>query len=148
MNKQGFASIFKFKKTGKVLIHSSSQMQMGGSIATEPFIWLDEKSSIEDVVKGLVYAMDQTKAGLPRPVDWASFGKEYVKSLGLKKLSDLYKDTISVEATRINNKITFIPMINTGRAFQSVSDTIIETETGSSVEELATSLELAFSKCE
>jgi len=149
MSKIGNASVYKFVKTGKIFIHSLSQIQMGVSIGTEPYIWLDKNASQEDIVSGLIVAMSQTKSGLPNPTDWASFSKEFIKAIGLTKQSDLYKGSILVGVVHKDGVISFRPMTNNGsKGFVNVPQSEIQLPDTASIEELGTALEAAFNKCE
>jgi hypothetical protein len=103
----GRASIYRFKKTGKIFIHSESQLQMGVGVASEPYIWLDVNTSHEEVINALIVAMSQSKKGLPNPKDWASFTKDFINAIGLKKESDLYKGSINVGVMHKDGIVSF-----------------------------------------
>lgn len=81
----GRASIYRFKKTGRIFIHSESQLQMGVGVASEPYVWLDMNTPQEEIINALIVPMSQSKKGLPNPKDWPSFTKKFIGSLGLKK---------------------------------------------------------------
>lgn len=145
----GRASIYRFRKTGKIFIHSESQLQMGVGVASEPYIWLDVNTHQEEVINALIVAMSQSKKGLPNPKDWSSFTKNFISSIGLKRESDLYKDSMNVGVMHKEGFISFTPMINNGnKGFVNVPHTEIKLPDTASIEELSTALETAFSKCE
>lgn len=150
MDTIGHASIYKFIKEKKILIHSLSKIKMGASIASEPYIWLDENSSSNKVVDQLLYALGKTKNDLPNPENWASFSKEFIAAVGLKKQSDLYKQCINVTVVKENGVISFIPMVNKGnKGFENViPPEKVEINADENVEEIRTALEKAFEKCE
>lgn len=149
MTKIGHASVYKFKKTGKIFIHSLSQIQMGASIGTEPYIWLNKEASQDEVIGGLIVALSQTKKGLPNPKDWSSFTKDFIAAIGLKKESDLYKGSVNVGVVHKDGIISFTPMINNGsKGFVNVPQARIQLPDTASIEELSTALETAFNKCE
>ncbi len=145
----GRASIYRFKKTGKIFIHSESQLQMGVGVASEPYIWLDVNTSHEEVINALIVAMSQSKKGLPNPKDWASFTKDFINAIGLKKESDLYKGSINVGVMHKDGIVSFTPMINNGsKGFVNVPQAEIQLPDTASIEELGSALEAAFNKCE
>jgi hypothetical protein len=145
----GQASVFKFTKTGKYLIYSNSKLEMGASIATEPFIKLDASTPIEEVTKQILYALSCSKTNLPNPKDWATFNKEYLQAIGLKSNKDLHKNTISLGVSRMDNVIVFTPMINNGaNGFINVPDGKIELSFDSSDADLTKALKEALDKCE
>jgi hypothetical protein len=121
---------------------------MGLGIASEPFIWLDESTPLQEIVKGLVYALSETKTGLPNPSDWKESAKEFLKNIGLKKQSDLYKDSVHVSVLRKNGVWFFTPMKKEGRGFVNVSKEKIQVPEKASIEEISRALEEALNKCE
>jgi hypothetical protein len=140
------ASFYKLIKLNKILIHSLSRIQMGGSIGSEPFIWLDGDTSLKEVVKQIIYALSMSKAGLPNPTDWKVSAKEFLKNIGLKKQSDLYKDCIHIDITIRESKMSFTPMKNLGsKGFVNVSKEKIEISENASIEEIVKALEEALS---
>ena len=144
----GQASVFKFVKTGKYLIYSNSKVEMGASIATEPFIKLEASTPLDEIVRQIQYAMSCSKSNLPNPKDWSSFNKEYLQAIGLKSNSDLYKNTISVGALLKDETIIFTPMINNGaKGFVNVPDGKIEIPASGSIEEISQALQEAFNRC-
>ena len=48
------ASIYKLVKKGKILIHGVSTLQAGGGIASEPYIWLEEKTPCAVIIERLI----------------------------------------------------------------------------------------------
>jgi len=150
MDAIGHASIYKFISGEKILIHSLSKLKMGASIASEPYTWLDKNTSSNKIVQELLYALEKTKNDLPNPENWASFSKEFITAIGLKKQSDLYKQSINVAVIKKDGVITFIPTANKGnKGFENiVPPEKIEIEANRSVEEIAVALEKAFEKCE
>lgn len=149
MNKIGRASIYKFSKTGKMLVYCISKIEMGAGVATEPFIWLEQGATNEHAISAVLVAMSQSKIGLPNPKSWPAFTKEFIQNVGLKKESDLYKNSINVTALHVDRKITFTPTENKGsKGFVEMSQAEIQLPDTASVEELGKALEAAFNMCE
>jgi hypothetical protein len=144
----GQASVFKFNKTGKYLIYCNSMVEMGVSIATEPFIKLEALTPFDEIVCQIQYAMSCSKTNLPNPTDWNSFNKKYLQAIGLKSTNDLYKDTICVGALIKDDIITFTPMINNGsKGFVNVPNEKIEISANSSIEDISQALKHALDMC-
>lgn len=143
------ASISRFNKIGKYFIHSFSKIKMGGSIATEPYIWLDVSTPLGEVVKQLLYALTFSKSGLPNPTNWEASSKDFLKSAGLKKSRDLFENVISVGVIRKQNTIIFTPLINMGnKGFVNVPNGKIEISEDKELHEIALALEEALNKSE
>jgi hypothetical protein len=144
----GGASINKNTKTGNLII-SCISTTTGPGITTEPIIRLDASTPLEEVAKQVVYVMSCSKSNLPIPKDWTAYNKEYLKLLGVKQNSDLYKNTISIGASIKDNIITFTPMINNGaKGFVNVPNGKIEFPANSSIKEISIALQNAFNRCE
>jgi hypothetical protein len=142
-------ALYKLKKKGKYLIHAISRVQMGAGIASEPFVWVDELTPLHEIVKEINYALKQTKTGLPNPTDWKEFENFFLKNIGLKKQSDLYKDSIHVIIVKRDGVIFFTPTKNQGsRGFINVSKENIEISENADIEEVSKALEEALYKCE
>lgn len=143
------AAICRFNKKNKFLVHSLSRIKMGGSIATEPYIWLDTSSSMEEVTKQLLYALSCSKSDLPNPSSWDESLKEFLNAIGLKRNSDLYDKTVNVGVLQKNGVITFTPMQNLGsQGFVNVPNVKIEVEESKSNEEIATALYEVLNICQ
>lgn len=143
------SSIYKLKKRNEFLIHGLSKLQMGASIASEPFIWLDGNTPYDKIVEALIYALSETKTSLPNPTDWKKSAKDFLGSIGLKKQSDLYKDSIHVSIFKKDGTLFFTPTKNEGsKGFINVSKEKMEVAATASVEEIAIALNEALSKCE
>lgn len=144
------ASIYLFTDKNQYLIHSISTLSMGGGIASPPYIWLDVNSTDEELIQKLIYILNCSKTGLPRPADWNASNKEYLQSIGLKKNKDLYTNSLLVEIFKKDDLIEFSSMVNMGRKgflFKG-PEFNITLPASSSAEELAEALKKAFSKCE
>lgn len=149
MNRIGRASVYKFLKTGKFLVYCISKIEMGAGVATEPFIWLEQGATNEQTITAILVAMSQSKTGLPNPKSWPAFTKEFIQNVGLKKESDLYKNSKNVTVLHMDGKITFTPTENNGsKGFVNVPQAEIQLPDTASVEELGMALEAAFNKCE
>lgn len=143
----GRASIYKNTKTGNLIISCVSQTS-GPGITTEPIIRLDASTAIEEVARQVVHVMGCSKSNLPTPTDWKAYMQEFLKLMGLKKQSDLYKNTISVGALHKDETIIFTPMINNGaKGFVNVPDGKIEIPANGSIEEISQALQEAFNRC-
>lgn len=150
MNKIELASVSKYNTKGKLFIHSYSRIQMGGSIASEPFIWLESSSTpVQEIAKNLIVALKSTKENVPRPTDWEKSANDFLKAAGLKKNKDLYNDALNVGVVRKDGVITFTPMINMGsKGFENVPNAEFKIPDDASMEKIGETLELAFRKCE
>jgi hypothetical protein len=147
--KIGSASIKKFTNTGNYLICCESRIKMGVSIVTEPIIRLEASTPIDEVMNQLLYAMSCSKSDLPNPTDWKTLNKDYLKLIGIKQNSDLYKNVIDVSVFIKDDVITFTPMINNGaKGFVNVPNAQIKISAQSNIKELSNALEAAFNKCE
>lgn len=143
------ASIYRFIKKKKILIHSDSQTINGPSIASPPYIWLDEATDQEYIAMQILYALSCAKKDLLVPKDWAAADKEYLAAIGLEKMSEFYKDCQHVGILLKNNSLTFTPMINLGRkGFVNVPKAKIEITNNQSFNEIVDALYNAFNKCE
>ena len=143
------ASIFKFTKKNKFLIHSLSKIEMGGSIASAPFIWIVGDDSLNKVAEQLKYVLSKSETGLPNPLNWGESAKNFLKNIGLKKHSDLYKNTLHVGVLKKGNIIYFTPMKNLGsEGFINVTAPEITINENCIIEEIAHALQGAFDKCE
>ena len=143
------AAIYKLIKKDKFLIHGVSTLQMGGGIASEPFIWLNGNTVLQEVVTQLLYALNKTKVDLPNPLDWKESAKKFLQKTGLKKQSDLYKDSIHVSIFMKEGIIFFTPMKNLGsKGFVNVSKEKIEIAANAEPENIFKALDEALRKCE
>ena len=145
----GGASIYKFTKKDKILVHSDSQLQMGAGVASEPFIWLPGNASLNNVVEAMIVAISQSKKGLPNPKDWSEVLREFLSASGLKKESELYKDAKLVSVYHKDGFISFTPTVNMGKkGFQNVPNAGIKIARDATPEKIGETLALAFDKCE
>lgn len=72
-----------------------------------------------------------------------------MRNIGLKKQSDLYKDSIHVSITIKDGTMSFTPMKNLGGGgFVNISKEKIEVAGNASTEAIAKALEEALNKCE
>lgn len=143
------ATLYRFNKKNQYLIHSLSTIEMGASIASEPYIWIDETTGLESIVEKILVALKNNKFGLPNPSSWEASAKEFFKSAGLKSNKELHDNVICVEILQLNDKLFFTPMVNLGarKGFMNVSKEKIEVEINKGMVEIASALELALSKC-
>jgi len=143
----GQAIIYKNKKNRNLIIHCISHTN-GLGIATEPIIKLDASSPIEEIAKQVIYVMSCSKSNLQSPTDWKAHLQEFLKLVGVKKHSDLYKNAISVGALTMNETIKFTPMVNKGSGgFVNVPNGQIVLPAKSSLEEISKALQEAFNRC-
>lgn len=150
MKKLQQASIFLFKKKGRILIHSLSRVQMGASIATEPYIWLDVAASEKEVAQAILKALSCSGDGLPTPDNWKLFQQSFLESIGLKKQRDLQAGVVSVGILRRDDKIFFSPMTNLGSkgGFVNAPGEKIQIPVDSSAYEISNALQEALNKSE
>jgi hypothetical protein len=143
------AIIIKYPKQGKYLIYGLSKIQMGANIASEPYIWLNESNSLHELVKQLFFALSQNKSDLPNPIDWKESASGFLKNAGLKKKTDLYKDSIHVGVQKKDGILYFTPTKNQGRkGFVNASNGEIEITENAGIEEIGKAIQEAFDKCE
>lgn len=145
----GQASIIKFNKKGKILIHSLSRTDLG-SVATEPFIWLEITAPVEEITKQTLQALNSSKSGLKAPKDWDMQLKDFLKKIGLTKEDELYDGVIYVEALKKDQMITFTPMINMGKrkGVVNVPKLQFKIEANKSTDEISVALQNALDKSE
>ena len=145
----GRANIYHFLKNKKFLVHSISQTAGGPSLADEPYLWLEENNSHDEMVRQLLRALNSSKKDLPIPKDWTAEDRKYLEDTGLKKMSVFYKDCRHVNATNKNGVIVFTPMINLGRkGFINVPNVKIEVLENMNSSVIVNALNTAFDKCE
>lgn len=143
------ALIYKLVKQNKYLVHSLSRLQMGASVASGPFVWLDGSALLSEVVEQMKEALNNCNAGLPNPTEWQEQAKEFLKKTGLKKQSDLYKDSVLVKVHEKRGVLIFTPMKNQGsKGYINVSKETIEVSAKASTEKISKALEEALNKCE
>jgi hypothetical protein len=145
----GQASLVKFKGRGQILIHSISRTDFV-SIATEPFIWIDIATPFEEITRQVIRALDSSKSGLNAPKDWKKYLTDFLKSLGLKKESELYQDALYVGVLRKEGVITFTPMKNFGMKGGAVNvpDAAIDVSADQPLSEISIALQKAIEKSE
>lgn len=143
------AAIYKLIHKNKFLVHNISKVQMGAGVASEPFVWLEGNAPLTEIVEQLMYVLSKTKTGLPNPTDWKESAKIFLNNIGLKKQSDLYKDSIHVSVLKKDGTLYFTPMKNLGsKGFVNVSEDKVEIAENADKEEIAKALDKALSKCE
>jgi hypothetical protein len=144
------AVIYKFNKKKKFLIHSLSKVHMGASIASEPYVWLNDNVQKDILVQTLLNALDESKENLPNPENWSFILKDFLNGIGLKKQSDLYNHSISVNVIRKDDVVIFTPMSNNGsKGFVNiVPDKKSQVGVSASFEEMTLALEKALDNCE
>jgi hypothetical protein len=142
------ASVFKFQKKGKYLIHSVSKIKMGGGIATEPFIWVDIQTPPDVIIMHIFNALKNSKSDLPNPTNWDKQLKGFLSAIGLKSHSELYDNVINVEILEKDKKILFTPTKNKGIKGGFINDSLerIEVDADQSISELSSKFELALSQ--
>ena len=122
---------------------------MGASIASHPYIWVDENMGLEKVIDQVFIALENNKLGLPNPSSWEVLAKEFFMSAGLKSSKELHDNVICVEILQLNDKLVFTPMVNLGarKGFMNASKEKIEVEINNGMVEIVSALKLALSKC-
>src|SRR4051794_39245614 len=114
MIKIGRANLFKFKKKNKFLIHSVSQTKGGPSLATGPYLWVDDNVSKEELIKEVLFVISCSQTDLPIQKDLNSFSEQFLSNIGLKRHSEFYKDCLHVSVVLKDGILSFIPMANKG----------------------------------
>jgi hypothetical protein len=147
---QKSATLYKFKKRKKFLIHSVSTIDMGAGIASEPYIWMEEAAGLDNIVEQILFALNNSKSGLPNPSSWAAFGREFLKSAGLKSSKELHDNVASVGILEVNEKLIFTPTANLGfrKGFTNVTKEKTEVDLRKGTAAVVLALEEALSKCE
>jgi hypothetical protein len=149
MEKSQQASIYKLEKEKKLLIHSISNLIMGASIASEPFIWLKDDSPKDIIIENIMLALKNNKANVPNPNNWDEISKMFLTKTGMNKQSDVYKDTKLVNILMKNKMLYFTPMKNLGsKGFIIVSKEYLEISVDETADTIYDVLLSAFSKCE
>lgn len=149
MEKVERAAIYKFRKKNFFLIHGVSNLQMGIGTAAEPFIWIEESVPLSTITEKLVFALSQTKYGLPNPISWDESEKEFLEKAGLKTRRDLYSNSIHVSVFKKDGVLCFTPMRNQGsKGFVNISKERITVLATESLEIISLSLQEALDKCE
>lgn len=148
------ATIYKINKRG-YLLFSSVKTVSGFRVSVEPYIQIPENNTdmsiIVDAIKTVLNTDDNKR--VPDPTNWSEFDKLFLQKTGLKSLKDLNKPTTkSIALRKEADNIIFTPtkpaekpdegFLHKGKN-ETITIPII-----SSNQEIATALEIAFSKCE
>jgi len=145
------ANIIKFITKKKYIIYPVNNTIDAGGIASEPYIILDDTVSFLELAKTVLNALKESKLDVKRPDDWKEFRKQYLKSMQVRTMKELHKDSISLGVLKRDGVIRFSPTKNMGsrKGFQySKSLSPVELLENSSIEEIAKALEEALLRCE
>jgi|GEM_PF-958711 len=145
------ASIFKLSHG--YIIHSSSRTIDGLSLASSPYITLDNVATIEEVVKNILVALEASKQGVPRPQDWTKFNKDYYNSIGLKSGKELENKNVKYCSIRLDNNTIFFTSSRHAdppdRGFLlKPKEEAVSVSIDAGIEQIGNALADAFSKCE
>lgn len=135
------------------LIHSDIMTASGFRIAFKPFFNIIQNSTDDIVSTAIKKALKYDEnLRLPDPSDWPTFNKEYLQQLGLKTSNDLYRQTTkNIAITLVDNSIVFTPTRHAEKPDKGFLHKNKEEVTVSYLatdEEIASALQLAFTKCE
>jgi len=145
------ASIFKLNNG--YVIHSTSETVDGFSIASKPFIRLDTKATIDDVVENILLALRASQKGVPTPGDWSKFNQEFIMSLGIKSKTVLNKENVKYCSIGLDNDtIVFTPTrhaVAPEKGFlHNPNEEVVSISLEASAESIANALIEALSRCE
>jgi hypothetical protein len=147
------ASIFKRPEKGYI-IFGSSRTVSGFSIASEPFISIQENEANADIIVNAIKASlcnDDTKR-VPDPKNWSESNKDFLQKIGLKSSKELDNPTTKYVSIRQNEgNIIFTPTRpaqkpDKGFLHKSESEAVAVPITASN-QDIARAYELALSKC-
>lgn len=143
------AAIYKLIDKNKILIHNVAKLQMGAGIASEPFVWLDGNSPYTVVAEQLLNVLNVIPGDLPNPANWKESANNFLRSIGLKKQSDLYKNSIHVGVLQKDQYLYFTAMKNLGsKGFVNVSKDKMGIDANAEIEDIAKVLKDALNMCE
>ncbi len=71
---------------------------MGASVASDPFIWIDANTGIENVIDQILVVLDINQALLPNTVNWESHSEDFIKKMVLRSQSGLNNPTVGYKS--------------------------------------------------
>ncbi len=141
------ADIIKFNEDNKFIIYPINTLEGGGGIASSPYFILKNPTNFQ-IAEKLLDALEKSIVGAPRPLDWNFFRKEHLKSLGVKTMKSLHKNSLNVGVFVKDENYFISPTVNKGsrQGYHGELDDRIIIPTSSSIEELANNIQIAFDK--
>lgn len=107
------AEIIKFNDNNRVIVYPVNTLEGGGGIASSPYFVLENPSTLE-IIENLKKALNYSIIDAPRPLEWKFFRQKHLKSLGVKTMKALHKNSISVGVFIKDEKYHINPTINKG----------------------------------
>lgn len=144
------ADIIKHSDKKKIIIYPLNVTNNAGSIASEPFVFLDDTVSNVELAETLLKVLKKSKLNVERPKDWREFRKNYLKSLKVKTMNELHTNSINVGVIKKNGILELSPTRNMGsrKGFEySKNMPPIKLSAESTVEEIGEALEEVLSQC-
>lgn len=145
------ANIIKLSNKNRYIVYPINNTIDAGGVASEPYVFLDETISYLELAKEVLKALDESKLNVECPNDWKEFRKNYLKSMEIKTMKELHKNSISLGVLKRDGILKFSPTKNMGsrQGFQySKSLSSVELPEDSSIEKIAEALKEALSRCE
>lgn len=141
------ASIFKFED--RYVIHSDSTVVDGYGIASDPYITISLVSTMAEIVRSLLFAMDASKVNVVFDPRSKTFLKEHLKFMGLKTHRSLYTNSICCHVYEKDGMIVLMPSDNLGLSggFSYSPGEKLKINSDASTEEICSALVEALSRC-
>ena len=130
------------------MIHSESTVIDGYGVASDPYITMSMASTMQEIVRSLLYALEASKTNVLAPYQDA-FLKQHLKFMGVKNHKGLYDNSICCSVHEKDNEIILSPSINMGIAggFRHCHGKVI-VKANATTGELCNALVEALSRCE
>lgn len=140
--------IFK-KDENKYFINPIDTMLEGGGIINSPFL-VEYNLDCTKLFEKIMFVLNLSKQDVFRPNNFKVIDKEYISTIGLKNIKELYNNTLHLSIFVKDQNITFSPYENQGYKKGFVGLPIsqkIMLPINSSKDELIRALELSLSRC-
>lgn len=143
------AVVTKFLKDNKYVVHPNLRVRGGGSVAKAPYL-IAYNLSAEELMEKILYALDFSNEGSAPEGDRKSIQKEFLKSMEVKSMKELYDNSLCLSMYVRDGIITFFPWLNQGpkEGFSGYKEDMdVKVPFNSPKQELVKALELALSRC-
>jgi hypothetical protein len=141
-----------YKREKKIFLNSMSKTTTGLWIGTSPRIIFSETEAPSIKGKYIREVLRHSREGVPHPIDWDAFLKQFLKDVGAKSWSKFAKTALSCAIDLEGNQLEFLPYRNSGPRenynFVPIRDRKMITPVDASDEELGLLLEKTFDACE
>lgn len=101
-----------YKSDSKYVIHSEEKTTAGVGLACAPSFKLKPNAEDADLGIAIHNALDATKTNVPHPTDWKGHTAAFLKLVGAKSLSSLYRSSKCIGATEEQGNITLTPYVS------------------------------------